>query len=300
LRANFNKSKENHLVIQESEELAENGYRKALQLAKSHYENFPVVSWLIPANLKNDIAIIYWFARTADDYSDEGNISKSERLKKLDEFELRLKDLLQNKPMNNFEAALKNTIITKKLNPEHFYNLLRAFKQDVVKNRYENFDEVLNYCSNSANPVGRILLELFNIHSEEAFYYSDKICTALQITNFIQDTEIDYQKDQIYFPFDEMEKFEVDEKVFEMKGNNLNLKKLIEFSVNRVQQFFNDGKPLLKFLSGRFRYEIAWTIKGGEEILNKIRGADFDIFSKRPSLTKIDYLKLFFKSIMIH
>jgi squalene synthase HpnC len=286
------------LVTQEQKELAANGYRLALKLARSHYENFPVVSWLIPSNLKKDIAIIYWFARTADDYSDEGSFSKSERLEKLETFEVRLKHLLDNQPTNNFDAALKNTIITKKLNPEHFHNLLKAFKQDVLKNRYLNFDEVQNYCVNSANPVGRILLELFNIRGDEAYYYSDKICTALQITNFIQDSKIDYQKDRIYYPSDELKKFEVDEKVFEMNGNNLNLKKLIEFSVNRVQIFFNEGKPLLKLLSGRFKYEISSTIKGGEEILNKIRGADFDILAKRPSLTKTDYLKLFIKSLI--
>ena len=160
--------------------------------------------------------------------------------------------------------------------------------------------KLLAYCSNSANPVGRILLELFDIRDEKAFYYSDKICTALQITNFIQDTQIDYQKGRIYYPLDEMERFEVDEKVFEMNRINLNFKKLIEFSVDRVQDYFNDGKSLLEFLSGRFKYEIAWTINGGEEILNKIRGADFDIFTKRASLTKIDYMKLFIKSFIKH
>jgi squalene synthase HpnC len=255
---------------------------------------------MIPSNLRKDIAIVYWFARTADDYSDEGSFSNSERLEKLEALELRLKNLLQNQTTNNFDAALKRTIITRKLNPAHFFNLLKAFKQDVLKNRYLNFDEVLDYCSNSANPVGRILLELFNIRSDEAFFYSDKICTALQITNFIQDSEIDYKKDRIYYPLDELEKFNVDEKVFEMNGNNLNLKKLIEFSVLRVQQLINDGKPLLNLLSGRFKYEISWTIKGGEEILNKIRGADFDILTKRPTLTKTDYLKLFIKSFIQH
>ncbi len=90
--------------------------------------------------------------------------------------------------------------------------------------------------------------------------------------------------------------FKVDEKVFEMRGNNLNLKKLIEFSVNRVQEYFNEGKSLLEFLSGRFKYEIAWTIRGGEEILNKIRGVDFDVISQRPYLTKTDYMKIFIKA----
>jgi squalene synthase HpnC len=283
-----------------SEQLAEIGYNQAIKLAKSHYENFPVISVLIPGNLKKDVAIIYWFARTADDFSDEGNFSQSERLEKLEAFELRLNAMLKNQPENELEAALKQTILSRKLNPDNFYNLLKAFKQDVVKNRYKDFDEVLDYCSNSANPVGRILLELFDIRHEKAFYYSDQICTALQITNFIQDTQIDYQKGRIYYPLDEMKRFEVIEKMFEMNRINLNFKKLIEFSVDRVQDYFNEGKSLLEFLSGRFKHEIAWTISGGEEILNKIRGADFDIFTKRASLTKIDYMKLFIKSFIKH
>lgn len=280
--------------------VAEIGYREAITVAKTHYENFPVVSFLIPRNVRKHVAIIYWFARTADDFSDEGNFSNSQRLHELQTFENNLRGLLIGPPESNLEAALKETIITKKLSPENFFNLLKAFKQDVDKNRYENFKEVLDYCSNSANPVGRILLELFNIKDEKAFYYSDKICTALQITNFIQDSLLDYQKGRIYFPLDEMKKFEVDEKVFEMSGINPNFKKLIEFSVDRVQNYFNEGKSLLEFLSGRFKYEIAWTIKGGEEILNKIRGADFDIFTKRATLTKTDYLKLCIKSFITH
>jgi len=274
------------------------GYNEARQLAKSHYENFPVVSLLIPKEFRNDIAVIYWFARTADDYADEGNYSSSFRLEKLQAFEDRLKSLLKASPSTGLEAALRNTIITRKLNPEYFFNLLKAFKQDVLKTRYANFTEVLDYCSNSANPVGRILLELFDVRNERAFYFSDRICTALQLTNFIQDTRIDFSKGRIYYPLDEMEKFGVDEKMFEMNEISHNLKKLIEFSVNRVQSLYDEGKSLLGFLSGRFKYEIAWTIRGGEEILSKIRGSDFDIFNKRPVLTKTDCLKLFIKSFI--
>ncbi|HEY6626858.1 MAG TPA: squalene synthase HpnC, partial [Ignavibacteriaceae bacterium] len=260
--------------------------------------NFPVVSLLIPKEFRNDIAVIYWFARTADDYADEGNFVSSTRLEKLQAFEDRLKSLLKASPSTELEAAIRNTIITRKLNPQHFFNLLKAFKQDVIKTRYADFTEVLDYCSNSANPVGRILLELFDVRNEEAFYFSDKICTALQLTNFIQDTSIDFRKERIYYPLNEMEKFGVDEKMFEMNEISHNLKKLIEFSVNRVQSLYDEGKSLLGFLSGRFKYEIAWTIRGGEEILSKIRGSDFDIFTKRPVLTKTDYLKLFIKSLI--
>lgn len=216
----------------------------------------------------------------------------------LEEFESKLKSVLESLSANNLESALANTIITRKLTPENFYKLLKAFKQDVIKNRYNNFSEVMDYCSNSANPIGRILLELFNIRDEKAIHHSDKICTALQITNFIQDTSIDYKKGRIYYPLEDMEKFGITENLFEMKQINDNLKKLIEFSVERTQSLFNQGKPLLDFLTGSFRYEIAWTIAGGEEILKKIRGVDFDVFTKRPYLTKVDFLKVFFKAFI--
>lgn len=272
------------------------GYNEAYNLAKMHYENFPVVSFLLPKKIRKDVAIVYWFARTADDFADEGNFEDSDRITKLNAFEDSLKNLLNNEPGNNFEAALKNTIISKNLSHDNFFNLLKAFKQDVIKNRYKNYNEVLDYCSCSANPIGRILLELTGVKQERAFYLSDKICTALQLTNFIQDTEIDFGKGRIYYPQDEMEKFGVSEKMFEMSENNLNLKMLIEFSVGRIQSLFNEGKDLIEFLSGRFKYEIRWTIKGGEEILNKIRGADFDVFTRRPALTGSDRIKILFKS----
>jgi len=272
------------------------GYNEAYNLAKMHYENFPVVSILLPFKIRQDVAIIYWFARTADDYADEGSFEASERLKKLMDLEERLKSLLYNKPGNTLEAALKNTIISKNLSHTNFFNLLKAFKQDVSKNRYSTINEVKDYCSCSANPVGRILLELYNIKDDRAFYLSDKICTALQLTNFIQDTVIDFKKGRIYFPQDEMEKFGVSEKMFEMNENNLNLKQLVEFSVNRIQNLYNEGRDLLEFLSGRFKYEISWTIKGGEEILNKIRGADFDVFTRRPVLTRNAHIRILFKS----
>jgi squalene synthase HpnC len=252
---------------------------------------------LIPGEFRKDIAIIYWFARTADDLADEGKVPAQQRIEKLVELEYRLQSLLKNSPGSHLEAALGNTIVKRNLTPDNFFKLLKAFKQDVTKNRYNNFAEVIDYCSNSANPVGRILLELFKIREEKAYDFSDKICTALQITNFIQDTLIDYQKGRIYYPLDEMEKFGIDEKLFEIKQISDNLKKLIEFSVCRTQTMFDEGKQVLDFLSGRFRHEIALTIKGGEEILNKIRGADFDIFSKRPSLTKVDFLKIFLKHL---
>jgi phytoene/squalene synthetase len=166
-----------------------------------------------------------------------------------------------------------------------------------LKKRNDSYDELLNYCSHSANPVGRLILELYGIRDEQANKYSDKICTALQITNFLQDVKIDYKKGRIYLPRDEMQSYKVSEIIFEESEINLNFKKLIVFNINRTQKLFDDGRNLLKFLSGRLKLEIKWTIYGGELILKKIRDNDNNVFV-RPSLTKADVLKLLFKVII--
>jgi squalene synthase HpnC len=273
-------------------------YSKSLKFAKSHYENFPVVSFLIPKNLRKHVAIIYWFARTADDCADEGNFSEGERLDKLNNFEYRTKQLLIGKAESDYEIALANTIIEKNLTAENFYNLITAFRQDVIKNRYENFDEVIDYCKHSANPVGRLILELFDVSSEEAIIYSDKICTALQLTNFLQDVSTDYKKGRIYLPQDEMEMLQITEKLFEHKENNHKLKQLVKHSVDRVQNLFDDGKKLFPLLSGRLKVEIIWTVAGGEEILDQIRKNDYNVLNNRPELSKTRMVSLFFKSLI--
>ena len=274
-------------------------YNSALDFARKHYENFPVVSLLIPKELRKHIAIIYLFARTADDIADEGNLSENERLQQLNDYENSLHNLLIGNFKSHFEEALHHTIIQKNLTPQMFYDLLKAFKQDVTKKRYENYDELLFYCKHSANPIGRLILELFNIRSEEAFNYSDKICTALQLTNFYQDIEIDYQKGRIYFPQDELQRFEVTENMFAMKENNVNLKKLLRHNIERTQKMFDEGKNLLKFLNGRLKFEIKWTILGGGKILQKIKEKDYNIFNARPKLTKRDFGALFIKSFLV-
>lgn len=270
-----------------------------MQFVKAHYENFPVVSLFVPRELRKHLAIIYWFARTADDLADEGTYSSEERLRNLSDLEIRLKNLLHKNFHSDFECALFETIKSKSLSCDYFFHLLEAFKQDTIKNRYLNFSEVLDYCSNSANPVGRLVLELIDQKNDDAFFYSDKICTALQITNFIQDSVRDFEKNRIYYPQDEMQKFGVTEKMFELKQNNLNFKHLVEFSIGRVIEMFNAGKPLLNLLKGRIRQEIAMTIEGGELILKKIRKNDYDVLNCRPVLEKQDFVKIFFKSYFI-
>ena len=275
----------------------ENSYKKALEFAKTHYENFPVVSFLIPHELRKDIAIIYWFARTADDFADEGNYSEKERLENLDKFEKRLGNSLNGKFEDGFDLALLETINKKKLTSENFYNLLKAFKQDVLKKRYASFSEVQEYCRNSANPVGRLILELFDVRNEKPFNASDNICTALQLTNFYQDVKIDYEKGRIYFPVDELDEFGVTENMFRMSENTRNLQQLVKFNIGRTMELFQNGKQLFEHLSGRLRLEITWTVFGGEAILDKIEKNNYNVLDERPKLNKMDFIRLFLKSI---
>lgn len=273
-------------------------YQKALEFTKNHYENFPVISFLIPGKLQKDVAIIYWFARTADDIADEGNLSNSERLDGLDNFEKRLTELSNGNYSNDFEFALGNTIKERKLSIENFYKLISAFKQDVTKNRYNTFEEIENYCSRSANPVGRLILELFNIREREAFNLSDKICTALQLTNFYQDVTIDVKKDRIYFPLEELDKFKIDENQFLKSQNNSNLQALVKHNVDRAKNLFTDGRGLLKHLKGRLKLEIKWTILGGVKILDNIEKNSYNVFAERSKLSRIDFMILLLNSFI--
>jgi len=272
-------------------------YKQALRFAKNHYENFPVVTFFIKKELRKHIAIIYWFARTADDIADEGSFSIEERIERLNLFELRFLNSLQGNFTDEFDKALYKTINERNLSKQHFLNLIKAFRQDVVKSRYENFDDIIYYCSLSANPVGRLILELHNIKEENAFRLSDKICTALQLTNFYQDTIIDYAKNRIYYPVEEMKKFNVTEKVFELKDFSLNLQSLVMLNVDRANKLFIEGTAISKYLSGRLNYEIKWTIEGGIGILNKIKKNNYNIFI-RPELSKKDFFILLIKSFV--
>ncbi len=267
-------------------------YKEAIEFTKSHYENFPVISFLIPRHLRRHVAVVYQFARQADDIADEGNATVEERLLQLENYKAKLIKSDSALSENNFWKALHNTIDLENLTLQNFSNLLTAFIQDLTKHNYQNFDELLNYCSNSANPVGRIILELNGIRDTKANYYSDKICTALQLTNFLQDVSIDYQKGRIYLPKDEMENFGVAENIIHLKNNNSNFKELIKYQVERVQSLFEDGENLLPFLPFALRQQIRWTINGGRGILEKIIELEFDVLNLRPKFSKIDLLKL--------
>lgn len=269
-------------------------YLDAINFTKSHYENFPVLSFLVPKKLQKHVAVIYKFARQADDMADEGEHASDKRLDLLHNYERAFNNSLDGNFKNPFWEAFANTLKTQKLTSTNFSSLLVAFKQDVTQTRYSTHSEVLNYCKHSANPVGRIILELHNVRSEEAMTYSDKICTALQLTNFLQDIAVDIDKGRIYIPLDVIKKYGVSETTFYSKRINSNFIKLMEAEVELVSNYFTEGKNLFPLLPLRLRQQIKWTVNGGNGILGKIKNLDYDVLSSRPKFSKSDLIKLLF------
>ncbi|NOT15881.1 MAG: squalene synthase HpnC [Methylotenera sp.] len=273
-----------------------------LKLAQTHYENFPVASLFLPQHLRTPIALIYSFARQADDFADEGNSSIEERLTLLNSFRDEL-NLLQAyiKPQTAFFATLGAMIKAQKLPYSPFYDLLDAFSQDVTKTRYANFDEVLDYCQRSANPIGRLLLHLYGSATPHNLTLSDHICSALQLINFYQDIAIDFAKNddkqRIYLCQNEMTHFHVSEQHIAQQINDKHWQQLMQFNLQRASAMLQAGKPLGRILKGRIGFEMRLIIAGGERILSKLTQVNSDIFQHRPTLNAWDWILMFFKAL---
>lgn len=277
------------------EERINSAYKTSLTFSKEHYENFPVILFSVSKELKKHIAIIYKFARQADDLADEGYISQNERLFLLNEYEKDFIEALNGKFKNDFWLALKNTCDKFQIDKKLFLDLISAFKQDIIKKRYETDFEILDYCKRSANPIGRILLKIFKVEDNEALIASDKICTALQLTNFYQDVSIDIQKNRIYASKEMMRKYSVTEEDFLNLNCNENVKLLFKELIEKTYKMFNEGKVIQSYVPKTFLLQIRMTILGGEKILHKIVENDYDVFNKRPKLNKKDFLLILLK-----
>lgn len=279
-------------------ETLQNAYQQCIKLAQSHYENFPVASRLLPKHLRLPIAVIYTFARRADDFADEDDLSNDERLSALNDFSDKLEQLEQGQFVDDFTfIALADVITQHQLPYSLFHDLLTAFKMDVTKTRYANFGEVMDYCRYSANPVGRLLLHLNKADTPENLGQSDAICSALQLINFLQDISQDFEEnDRIYLPQDEMQQYGVSEDDIRNKKTHTASRKLIEFQIRRTLKLMQAGAPLGKVLKGRMGLELRMTIMGGTRILYKLNQQYDDIYS-RPRLSKWDYSWIIWKAI---
>ena len=262
-------------------------------MAVGHYENFPVASLLLPASLRGPVEIIYRFARSADDFADEGDDPPELRLQKLNDYRAQLVA-----PATPLFRDVEKIIREHGLPVQLFEDLLDAFSQDVTQKRYENYSQVLDYCRRSANPVGRLLLHLFKRTSDSDLRQSDAICSALQLINHWQDVDIDYTKDnRVYLPQDEMARFGVTERHLKEKICNPAFEALMKFQVDRARQLMLSGSGLGKTLPGRVGLEIRATVQGGLRILEKIEQAGYDVFRRRPVLKPLDWPLLLLKAV---
>jgi len=264
-----------------------------------HYENFPVASLFLPARLREPVEVIYRFARTADDFADEGVLPSRIRLEKLSVYRAHLVTIASGQMPDDALFRDVARIVSKHELPLHlFQDLLDAFCQDVVKKRYANYAEVLDYCRRSANPVGRLLLHLFKRTAERDLAASDAICTALQLTNFWQDVDVDYVSDnRVYLPLDDMRRFGVTELHLIEKTCDNAWKALMKFQVDRARELMLSGAALGRELPGRIGLEIRATVQGGLTILEKIERAGYDVFRKRPVLRSLDWPRLLLKAV---
>ncbi len=258
-----------------------------------HYENFPVASLLWPARLRHPIEAIYRFARGADDIADEGCADNEERLHDLAGYKAELDRIAQGQRPDSPEFVVLGQVIADwKLPLPLFHDLIDAFAQDVVKKRYADYPELLDYCRRSANPVGRLLLHLFDRASTENLQRSDCICSALQLINFWQDIAIDWAKERVYLPQEDLARFGVDEQMIAEQRCTPEWVALLDFQVKRSRELMLAGAPLVHQLPGRFGWEIRLTVQGGLRILEKIENARGDIFRQRPVLGPIDWMRM--------
>lgn len=266
---------------------------ESLQLSQTHYENFPVASILTPARLRRPVALIYAFARQADDFADEGDIPPQERLENLERFRRQLDNIAQHKPCDlPLFDALAEIIQQYRLPLQPFYDLLDAFCQDVTKTRYNSHAELLDYCRRSANPVGLLMLHLYGQATPQNIQYSNAICSALQLINFWQDISLDYPKGRIYLPQEDMARFGVSEENIASAKLGEAWRKLLDFQITRAEQLLAEGQPLGRILTGRIGLEMRLIIAGGRTILRKLRRVQGDVFNKRPQLKPWDWVAM--------
>jgi len=274
-------------------------HARCQQLADGHYENFPTASFVLPRSVRPAIAAIYAFARTADDFADEKEF-EGRRLELLADWRRLLNEAVAGRPQGEVFVALADAIRRHDLPVVELDRLIQAFEQDCVKARYPTNDEVLDYCTRSANPVGRLVLAVHGIEDAASISWSDGICTALQLTNFWQDVSIDLEKDRIYLPQADLARFGVTEADLFARRCTPAFRDLLAYEVSRTRSHFASGWPLVETARGRLGLWLRLVWAGGNGILDRIERADHDVFAHRPKLSKLDWLAMALPALIGH
>jgi squalene synthase HpnC len=269
-------------------------------VTQAHYENYPVASFFLPQEKRPYIQAIYAFSRIADDYADEQNISKDERLTKLNDWEEKLRQCYDGNADHPVFIALKDTIKKNDIPIDPLKDLLTAFKRDVIQNRFDTFEDLLSYCKCSANPVGRLVLMIFNYRDEKLFELSDCICTALQLTNFWQDVRVDREKDRLYIPIEDMRKYEYKLQDWNNGVINEGFRKLLRFEVERTREMFYKGAELPSLVAKDLQLELKLIWFGGMEILRMIDKNRCDVINSRPRLEAFSKFQIFLRGLIFN
>ena len=269
-----------------------------LRLAGKHYENFTVISWLVPRRLRPHLAALYGFCRTVDDLGDE---APGDRTELLDRFEGMLRDAIAGRDTTHpILIALQKTVTDYRLPEPLLIDLVTANRLDQTNHRYATYDDLLHYCRFSAVPVGRLFLLLYGYRDEKLHQLSDATCTALQLTNFWQDIRRDHDMGRIYLPQEDMDRFNVSEGDLDQAAASDSLRRLVAFEVGRTEALFEQGWPLVKKVHGHLRVDLALFSRGGQAILKKISDQGFDTLTTRPIVGGKDKLRLFLLSLLSH
>jgi squalene synthase HpnC len=256
-----------------------------------HYENFPVASRLVPASVRPAVVAIYRFARAADDLADEGDADVGARIAALEVFSRALVAIEHGEtPALGPFPALAEAIRRHDLPLAPFHALLSAFVQDCTKTRYRSYADLEDYCRRSANPVGRLVLALFGASSADHDRLSDRICTGLQLANFLQDVAVDWRKGRVYIPQDELKRFGVRKSQIGEGLVDARWSALMAFETERARRLLDAGRPLLRALPWRMRLEIGAVIAGGQRVLSRIDAVRGDVFRARPVLGRRDWV----------
>lgn len=272
-------------------------YRACERLARTHYENFPVASRLLPARMRPHVAALYAFARTADDFADEGDRPPEERERLLDEWQARLHAATIAPATDPVFVAVAHTIESCRLPVALFDDLISAFRQDVRVSRYASWKDVLDYCTRSANPVGRLVLRIAGYDDPRLDRQSDAVCTALQLTNFWQDLGHDWDKGRLYVPREDLVAAGALEEDLARRRMTPAWRAALGAVAARTRALFDEGRGLAGQVRGRLRWELRLTWLGGVQILDRLERRGFDVFDRRPTLTRADVPALLWRAI---
>jgi len=266
-------------------------------LATHHYENFQVVTFLLPKRLRQDFYNVYAFCRWADDLGDEiGDTQESLRL--LEWWRGELEAMYGGLVKHPVFVALEGTVAKHKLPKEPFSDLITAFVQDQTVTRYRTFDELYGYCRNSANPVGRLVLYLCGYSDPERQQLSDATCTGLQLANFWQDVSVDWEKDRVYLPTEVLERHGASIDNIRERRATYEFREAMKESVAVARDFFMKGLPLTRMVDRRLALDLELFNRGGLRILDKIEAQNYDVLTRRPAIGKGERVGMLLRSLI--